>query len=135
MMRVLRKEALARDPAHKGKISPKSEHEAEVGISLEESGYLRGPIRRDPAPAGGEFIDVDGVVWDVKSFNSKWPSEKGGFKLSRDLDKIEDELEKGENIILDTTNLSQEHYELLRNAITIRGWADRIRWYPPSLNE
>ncbi len=126
-----RLEELAKDPAHKGIVDAKGRHEAEVGLTLEEKGQLKGPITRDPRPDGGEFIDANGKVWDVKGFDSRWPPKKGGFKLDRDIGKVEDELAKGENVILDKTNLSQEHYEQLRKAVEERGISDRIRWYPP----
>ena len=126
-----RLEELAKDPAHKGIVDAKGRHEAEVGLTLEEKGQLKGPITRDPRPDGGEFIDASGKVWDVKGFDSRWPPKKGGFKLDRDIKKVEDELGKGENVILDKTHLSQEHYEQLRKAVEERGISDRIRWYPP----
>jgi hypothetical protein len=50
--------------------------------------------------------------------------------LDRDLGKIEAEFNKGENVIIDTTNLSPEHAQQLRDAINARGWSDRILWYP-----
>lgn len=35
---------------------------------------------------------------------------------------IEDQLSKGENVILDTTKLSQDHIEQLTNAISTMEW-------------
>ncbi|MCG8535285.1 MAG: hypothetical protein MI808_09330 [Pseudomonadales bacterium] len=135
LSREERLEGLAADPAHNGKVTPKTLQEAEVGLSLEESGHLKPPIQRDPRPDGGEFIDADGQVWDVKAFDSRWPPRKGGFKLDRDLAKIEDEIAKNENVILDTTNLTEEHYLQLRKALTDKGVAHRIKWWPPELND
>lgn len=125
-----RLEELAKDPAHDGKVSEKSLHEASVALALEESGRLKGPIRRDPRPSGGDFIDQDGNVWDIKSFDSRWPPRKGGFVLERDILKISEELKKGEHIILDTTNLTASHAKDLREAVASRGWVGRILWYP-----
>lgn len=124
---------LAQDPAHQGKPpSPKSMREAEVGLALEEKGILKGPIKRDPNPAGGEFIDADGKVWDVKTFNSNYPPRKGGFSLNNDMRKIEEELGKKEGVILDTKDLSPEHLEQLKKAIEKKGWSnDQVLWFPP----
>lgn len=76
--RSRRIEEFAQDPAHNGKVSPKSIREAEVAVALEESGKLKTPIRRDPRPEGGDFIDAEGKVWDVKAFDARWPPQKGG---------------------------------------------------------
>lgn len=127
--RAERLDELAQDPAHGGKITPKTRHEAEVGLELEGSGKLPGPIQRDPSGAA-EFIDANGEAWDMKSFNSNFPPKKGGFDLNRDVGKIASELDKGENVILDTTNLSAEHAQQLRDAVAANGWTDRILWYP-----
>lgn len=127
--RAARLQELAKDPAHGGKITAKGLHEAEVGLSLEEKGRLPGPIKRDPT-GEAEFIDANGGRWDVKSFNSHYPPRKGGFSLNRDLGKIEGELNKGENVTIDTTDLTPDHTQQLRNAIEAKGWSDRILWYP-----
>lgn len=121
---------LAKDPAHAGKISSKTITEAKVGLKLEKSGKLKGPITRDPNPAGAEFIDADGVKWDVKAFRSDFPPRKGGFKLERDLEKIKAELAKGENVIIDTQKLSPQHVAELKKALVDAGVQDRILWYP-----
>lgn len=125
---------LAKDPGHNGNISPKSLQEAEVGLSLEESGHLKGPITRDPRPDGGEFIDADQKVWDVKAFDSRWPPKKGGFKLDRDIAKVEAEIAKGENVIIDTSNLNNEHFTALKIALQEKGLLDKIKWWPPGKN-
>jgi hypothetical protein len=120
---------LARDPAHGNKITPKSVHERRVGLDLESRGDLPGPIRRDPTGAA-EFVDANGTLWDMKSFNSNFPPRKGGFELNRSLQQIESEFAKGENVILDTANLTEEHARQLREAVVARGWSSRIRWWP-----
>ncbi|QRN97205.1 LysM peptidoglycan-binding domain-containing protein [Archangium violaceum] len=121
---------LARDPAHNGKISSKTINEAKVGLKLEKSGKLKGPITRDPNPAGAEFIDADGIKWDVKSFRSDFPPKKGGFKLERDLEKIKSELAEGENVIIDTQKMSPQHVADLKKALSEASLLDRILWYP-----
>lgn len=120
---------LARDPAHGNQITPKGLHEKKIGLNLESRGQLPGLIQRDSTGAA-EFIDANGVKWDIKSFNSNFPPKKGGFDLNRDLGKIQVELNKGENVILDTTNLNATHTQQLRKAVEANGWSDRIRWWP-----
>ncbi len=122
--------ALATDPAHKGKPPlPKTLREAEVGLNLEQAGKFPGPIIRDPSGAA-EFIDKSGQKWDVKTFHSGFPPKKGGFLLERDVAKIEAEIAKGENVILDTYKLSSEHIQQLQDEMQKRGLSDKILWYP-----
>jgi len=121
---------LAEDPAHNGKISAKTINEAKVGLRLEKSGKLKGPITRDPNPAGAEFIDANGVKWDVKSFRSDFPPRKGGFKLDRDLEKLKAELSKAENVIIDTQKMSPQHVADLKKGLTDEGLLHRVLWYP-----
>jgi hypothetical protein len=126
-----RLEELAKDPAHGNKVEPKGLHEAVIGLALEKGKELDPPIQRDPRPDGGEFIDGKGQVWDVKSFRSGFPPNKGGFDLQRDVDKIEAELNKGEGVIIDTTFLSQKDADDLRKAVEDKGWSDKqVKWYP-----
>jgi hypothetical protein len=120
---------LARDPAHGNEIGPKGIHERKIGLELEAKGKLKSSIRRDPSGAA-EFIDGSETKWDIKSFDSRFPKKKGGFSLERDMGKIEAELNAGENVILDSTNLSPEHLIQLKEAVTSKGWSDRILWYP-----
>lgn len=121
-------EDLARDPDHNFNIDDKTRIERQAGLELEVRGDLTGPIVRDPVTGRGEFIDGNGQVWDVKGFNSNFPPKKGGFRLDKAMADIEDELSKGENVILDTTKLSQDHIEQLKNAISTMEWKGRIRW-------
>jgi hypothetical protein len=126
-----RLEELAKDPAHGNKVEPKGLHEAVVGLALEENGDLDAPITRDPRPDGGEFIDGKGKAWDVKSFRSGIPPKKGGFELKKDLDKIDNELQKGEGVIVDTTFLSPSDTATLRQGVQDKGWSnDQVKWYP-----
>jgi hypothetical protein len=125
---------LAYDPARKVSDT-KSKHEAAIGLDLERSGKLPGPIRRDPE-GRAEFIDATDQLWDIKSFNSNYPPASGGYTrsasmelISRELNKREDG--KKENVILDTTNLSPQDEQDLRAAINTRpDWSGRIIWWP-----
>jgi hypothetical protein len=126
-----RLEELAADPAHGARVEPKGLHEAVIGLALEEKGDLVGAITRDPRPDGGEFIDGQGKVWDVKSFRSGISPKKGGFELKKDLDKIDNELQKGEGVIVDTTFLSPSDAATLRQGVQDRGWSNnQVKWYP-----
>lgn len=55
---------------------------------------------------------------------------KGRFDLTRALEKISVELEKGEHVILDTVNLLQEHARTLQEEIIAEGWGHKILWFP-----
>ncbi len=120
---------LAQDPAHKGVLDAKGIREAEVGLSLEESGKIPKIAGRDPSGAA-EFIDVTGQKWDVKAFNSKFPPKKGGFQLERDLGRVESEIGKGENVILDSANLTADHAAQLKAAIEAKGLSGNVIWFP-----
>lgn len=122
-------EDLARDPAHGGRVTPGSARERDVGLGLEGSGEVAGPITRDPT-GSAEFIDGNGQAWDVKGFNSNYTPRKGGFSLERDAGKVERELASGENVMLDTGNLSPEHSQLLKEEALRRGWEDRVKFWP-----
>jgi hypothetical protein len=136
--------ALARDPAHGGELSPKSLHEAVVALELERKGPpagLKGPVTRDPLPGRGDFIDGDGKVWDVKSPISYIPGTrikppKGGFDLNAQMASIGENLDKGESVILDSTDLDPADKAALEGEITNAAandplkWTGRIVWYP-----
>jgi hypothetical protein len=121
---------LARDPAHGNAISPKTLREREAGLGLEARGDLPGPIRRDPRPKGGEFIDATGQVWDVKAFNSNFTPKKGGFSLNAAKKKILKELNNNEHVILDTKDLNSAHLKQLQDLVRNEGWGSKIRWWP-----
>ena len=123
--RAARKLELAKDPAHGGKVSPKSLREAEVGLTLEEQGRLKAPIRREPT-GKAEFIDANGQEWDVKAFNSNYPKRKGGFDLQTDMKKVEAEIAKGENVIIDTVDLKAGDLTALKDAVAKKNLSDRV---------
>lgn len=126
--RATREKALAADPAQGGAVTAKTKREVEVGLALEESGDLPAPIERDPS-GRAEFIDGAGQRWDVKQFNSKFPPKRGGFVLEKALATIQRELNAGENVIVDTVNMSAEHIAELRDAVAKRGWSNRVKWH------
>ncbi|GAB2809551.1 hypothetical protein GCM10027276_07870 [Comamonas piscis] len=130
--RAHRLEELAMDPAQGGKITTKTRREAEVGLALEESGKLPGPIVRDPtAHQGAEFIDVTGQKWDVKGPMSEVPSPsgRGAYELNATMRNIGKEFKRGYNVIIDTANMSNAHIRELSDAINASGSANRVIWY------
>ena len=63
-------ESLARDPDHNFKISQNTIDEASAALTLEQSGLLQGPLTRQ---AGTDFVDINGVEWNIKKAISKIP--------------------------------------------------------------
>lgn len=120
---------LAKDPAHAGSTRDvdidKGIHEREVGLGLEERGDLVGPIIRDPSGAA-DFIDANGQAWDVKSFNSYYPVRNGGFQIDKSMEQIIKSINKGEYVILDTTDLIQEHLDQLLEEIEKQGLGGKV---------
>lgn len=123
---------LATDPAHKGSTRPidiaKGQHEAKIGLDLEEKGKLT-DITRDKT-GRAEFIDGNGQAWDVKSFNSNYKPNKGGFSLDKAMKAIKKSLSENENVIVDTSNMSKEHILELKKAIKTQGIDDKILFWP-----
>ncbi|MBN2736310.1 MAG: hypothetical protein JXR70_04970 [Spirochaetales bacterium] len=122
-------DSLASDPAHGNKIDIKSMREREVGLALEKSGKVPGPITRDPSGAA-EFIDNTGQLWDVKGFNSNFPPKKGGYTLQKSMNSIMESLSHGENVMLDTKNLSTEHLAELLAEIKKLGLDSKVIPWP-----
>nr|WP_294495338.1 hypothetical protein [uncultured Anaerosporobacter sp.] len=126
-------DTLARDPAHAGSTRQydidQGILEQKIGLSLEESGKVPGPLTRDPSGAA-EFFDSTGQAWDVKSFNSNYKPSKGGYTLQKSMDSILDSLGKNENVMLDTSNLSLAHKTELLNELSKQGLMDKVILWP-----
>jgi|GEM_PF-2612020 len=120
---------LARDPAHGNRRTANSLGEAEAGLALEVWGKLPAPIRREKSGAS-EFVDGKGQRWDVKRFNSHFPTRSGGFVLERALLKLESQFNNNEFVILDRSNLTTAHAQALRRGIAERNWDNKVLWYP-----
>lgn len=120
-------DALAADPSRGNVTDDKSRQERQVGLNAERQGLLPGPITRDPIGAA-EFIDGAGQAWDVKAFNSKFPSFMGGFDVHVDAGKVDKSLALKENVIIDTTNMTKQDVESLRAEGVVRGWGNRVIW-------
>ena len=122
-------ESLAKDPAHSGKVSVKSEQEPKVGLELEERGGVPAKLIRDPTGAA-EFVDGAGQKWDVKGFNSDFKPSKGGFDLQVDANKVDKSLKAGENVMLDTSKMTQGDVTALKAEGTARSWGKRVVYWP-----
>ena len=120
-------DALAADPSHANAIGPKGRQERQVGLNAERKGLLPGSITRDPTGAA-EFIDGAGQAWDVKGFNSNPIHHRGRFNVRKDADNVDKSLAKKENVIIDTTMMSQRDIESLRAEGILRGWGNRVIW-------
>ncbi|MFD0618401.1 PrsW family glutamic-type intramembrane protease [Paenibacillus sp. GCM10027629] len=121
-------ESLAKDPAKNFGINAKSKIERQAGLELEARGDLPGPIARDPNPAGAEFIDANGVKWDVKGWYSKFAPK--GYTLEKAITDIQESLSKGENVIIDTTKMFPEHIKEVSEAVKKLGLSDKVLWWP-----
>lgn len=120
----------AKDPAHNKKLSVKSVREAEVGDALAKSGELKGPVTRDPNPKGGEFIDGDKMVWDVKTPDSRFP-KKDMTVVDGAVKDIEESLAKPEMVIIDTKDLTPTDLADLKAAVDKKGWKkDKVKFFP-----
>jgi RHS repeat-associated protein len=127
--RLARRNELAKDPAQGGKITPKTLREADVAMDLESQGRLKSPVTREPTGAA-DFVDGNGTEWDVKQFNSKFPPNKGGFDLTDSMTKINKSLRDGENVILDTVNMSPADLSALKQAVEAQGLGNKVIFYP-----
>jgi hypothetical protein len=140
-----RQEELAKDPATGGKVRPKNRREADVALDLERRGELPGPIRRaQPDSMGvdqGDFVDSAGVYWDVKGPCDIFPSgpregqpmppHMPGYYDGATMERaIQKELDKGQNVILDTKYLtSTSAVDLRRRVGSHPAWQGRVRFH------
>ncbi|MEU5877001.1 hypothetical protein [Spirillospora sp. NPDC047279] len=142
---------LAEDPAHQGRpIKPAARREAEVGLELERRGTLDGPLKRaeldnsDPAfqKDMGEFVDRNGQHWDVKAPKDLFPSGKkagepmpeglkGRYDRARFENQIIKELAEGQNVIIDTKDLSSAALADVRSLVASHPeWSGKVLFYP-----
>lgn len=127
--RKARIDILGKDPAQGGKVTPSTLREAEVAVSLEEAGQVKGPVRRDPT-GGADFIDGDGKPWDVKGFDSGHSPAQGGFDLATDAAKVDKSLSLGEDVMMDTGKMTAADTAALKAEGVKRGWGDRVKFFP-----
>ncbi|WP_238010143.1 hypothetical protein KZZ52_05500 [Dactylosporangium sp. AC04546] len=144
-----RVQELAKDPADGGKVTPESTREAQVGLEMERNGALAGPIERAPLdnsnPAfqkdQGDFIDANGQRWDVKSPNEYYrsgdkqgelmpPEQPGRYNGETFERQVDGELAKGEHVIVDTKNLTDESAADVRQRVAAReDWNGKVLVY------
>jgi hypothetical protein len=144
-----RRTALAADPAHGGNVLPKGRREADVALDMERRGELLGPITRAPLKGsdagrsvdGGDFIDAEGVAWDVKAPTDIFPAgprageamparTRGRYIGEHVESDIAEELNEGQNVILDTRNLTPQSLADLRCRVESHPeWRGRVRFH------
>jgi hypothetical protein len=100
--------------------------EREAALKVEAKGEIAGPIRRNTVPGPGEYIDANGGKWDVKGWYSKFKPK--GYNLQDAINKIAENLNKGINIIVDTTNMDAVDINELFQEIVRRGWTNKVKW-------
>ena len=121
---------LAKDPDHAGSTRDidigKGKREAQVGLDMEEQGLLKDIVREPSGQA--DFIENGGAgqKWDVKAFNSNY---RNGYDLNDAMLKINESINKGENVIVDTINMKPEHISELMNAVTGSGLDEYVIWW------
>ncbi|MET7394759.1 hypothetical protein ABZS66_14845 [Dactylosporangium sp. NPDC005572] len=140
---------LAKDPADGGKVTPESTREAQVGLEMERNGALAGPIERaqldnsDPAfqKDQGDFVDANGQRWDVKSPNEYYqsgdkqgelmpPEQPGRYNGETFERQVDGELAKGEHVIVDTRNLTDESAADVNQRVAARtDWNGKVLVY------
>jgi hypothetical protein len=132
---------LSKDPAHIGVPQASNVREAEVGLQLEADGQVPGPITRAPLDEvgkdQGEFIDSTGQRWDVKSSPDFQPSYKPGAgtpiynpqSTEQFISMINEELAKGENVMLDPDGMSPGRLALLQQVVADHPeWLGKVVW-------
>ena len=113
---------LASDPAQGGIADSKGREERDATIKAVRDGKIRGPLVRDPT-GHADFRDVNGKDWDVKSFRSNY---ENGFNQKKSADSIDEELRVGENVVVNTANMSASDVEKLQSEGARRGWGSRV---------
>jgi uncharacterized protein YukE len=135
---------LAKNPAHGGIPDAKRLREAEIGLILEARGDLPGPIIRAPhtidpvsgkAIDNGEFVDATGQFWDIKQPTDIFPKtgqpmppgQPGRYDGPRLETSVLDEFASGENVILDTSFLTDAaKADLLARVASHPEWAGKV---------
>lgn len=123
-------EALATDPAIGYKINAKTIAERDAALGLQAAGKLPpGELLRDSVGGGAaDFEDAGGQLWDVKTYNSNF---RNGFSPKAATDEIQENMDTGENVILDTRNLSQSDLTTLQKIVGLHeAWIGHILWWP-----
>ena len=121
-----RKEELAKDPDHGGRVTEASRREAEVALGLEGMGAVTPPVER--GSPGADFKDGNGQDWDVKGFQTR--EGRGGYTRDAAQRSIQREIAAGENVALDTSKLSPADRDDLKDLIASHPeWAGKVVIY------
>lgn len=123
MALVRRFDELSWDPS----VKKRRDREGSVALGVDRAGLVEGLVR-DPS-GKADFFDKNGQAWDVKSFNSYPKPRKGGYTLKGSIQKIQDSLKLGENVIVDTATMRPEHVIELRAEVQRRSLSGVV-WFP-----
>jgi RsiW-degrading membrane proteinase PrsW (M82 family) len=130
--RKARVEELAPDADHGFKVDAKSLGEAEIAEDLEFRGVFH-EMRRPDAPDSGDFIDQNGVTWDIKGFWDAQPDKRGSFTEVDARKSLVKQIQINDrNVILDTRALTESNTTALRKIVQENSWTDNVIWYPPA---
>jgi hypothetical protein len=128
----------AYDPAHGGNYTErkpgverdlgKGMEEAVAELGAMETGKIPWPITPSTS-TDYEGTDPTGQTWDVKSPLSVTPNGRP-FNADDMVEKMQKDFSKGENIILDTRNLTPKEIQQLYERLKARRQDGRVVWWP-----
>ncbi|MER7560556.1 hypothetical protein ABTZ46_26665 [Nocardioides sp. NPDC126508] len=132
---------LSKDPDHGGKSNKNSRDEAATIMDLDgrPGSPFENGITRPDGPAQGDFIS-DGQAWDIKTVHSDWPPGvpdhvrerpfPNGYTDQKFSDTVQDQIDRGRNVLIDTRNASQADLDSMRRMVEEKGWSGNVYWYP-----
>ena len=97
---------LAADPAKGGKINDGSLEEAAVALTAEHQKALPKLTRETSGSA--EFIDANGVAWDVKSPLSPPPGQNWSSSPEHQITKIRHDLGQGDKVLFNLSRVNEK---------------------------
>jgi hypothetical protein len=122
-----RREEIAQDPAT-GKADEATRREADVALGLEATGTVPRPVERAKHP-GADFTDGSGQDWDVKGFRTM-TGNPGTYNRTAAEKSINRELRAGEHVALDTSKLSRQDFDDLKDLVASHpDWANQVVIY------
>ena len=122
-----RREELAKDADHGGRITEGSLREAEVALGLEAMGAVTPPVER--AGRRADFTDGNGQDWDVKGFQTR-PEQNRTYTTAKAQEKIMDKLAAGIHVALDTAKLSKDDRDDLKELVASHPeWGGKVVIY------
>ncbi len=100
-----RLESLAIDPAKGPKLQLGGVEEAVVALQAENLEIFE-HLTREPT-GGAEFVDENGVEWDVKSPLSPPPDQNWQFSASHQLKKVRHDFAQGDKVLFNLTRVNE----------------------------